>query len=1144
MKYSYTIICTTKQNDMLSVDAKTLAVGNKLIITSVPKYPTKKLNEHIEKQGGGRILIVSPFADRLPDNIIADIDRLDGKIIGYNQDMECKEITDKVTDNTTSIVINRELFKSVNDASGQGDYLFYINQLIENELYEYVIVKKRKAGRLIDVNVRVKKKVENIKKKVENIKKKRESIKYVYKRHAGRLVKTPVNKANKLLVPSNKIRPYKRHVTVFFVLGTKDSHADYMTNPLLDTIKESYTKTVLVSDNTEFESKFDERIPYPPKIKKTKSLTKKDKKQIEEYCSNFYVINEPMYVYPDTSWSDILPKKRIVCVIPIHDRKAITIETVKMLKRQSYPFYKIILVGDTEAEEKIAKEADCHFVKFPNNPLSRKVQAGIDEARKFNPDALVISGSDDWLSYKYNETYIKYINDYDIIGNKEWLVLRVLDDKNIELTKGNYNNNREDPIGAGRTITRGILDKMDWQIFNFEKNSSLDSTSFRQMKNHGKATVKLLTDPDAVLCCIKSTWPCINPYITNNKVSDMHNYHDKFNELFPEADDSLDKLATNYTWEEEKKVKKVLDAPEFVYKRRAGKLVKIPLVKANKFNIPENIHTKKVKKTNTVIKRIAGRLKNVESTYHDFNNETLFFIFTGEWGYEILSSHGWLRKLKETYPGIKIGVVSRAGVEFLYEDACDYYVDISDILKNYTSSMFGVDISNADKSIIKERCEQLVSDVEIEYIYSNIPWFKGGIEYGPKIGNMSTQIRTPSNINNQSWKKLTLKRYAEEKDEIDDEFPGLLESEYIVLQDRRRNVGWGGKSYSEDIWLKVIDKFVKLGIKVVLIGYTPWKKDDSYSIFYKDAFKDIKGTVNISDFLDENIENNILYQAIIVKQALLWIGIMGSASMMPPLLGVDSITLSANRANKTKQVNESEVWNKAFNKCGASMTYLNTTLTEKSIITALESNNLFKMETYEELSKSKMVNISDIDFDINQPLMTFVTRCFRRPKGLYNCIENISRQTNDNYDHIFIVDDTGKGLHRANKSLGENKHRVKGKYVYAIDDDDSLIYTDFVNDVKNIFETHDPDIIIAKINLAGNIHPTSEYWRKYPIRGQISGACTIYKNDIYKKVIDKHGQSRAGDFFMLKHIFDSGYKVYWWDKVILESVTGHRAPEF
>ena len=547
MKYSYTIICTTKQNDMLSADVKMLSVGNKLIITSVPKYPTKKLNEHIEKQGDGRIFIVSPFADRLTDNIIADIDRLDGKIIGYNQDMGCKEITDKVTDNTTSIVINRELFKPVNDASGQGDYLFYINQLIENELYEYVTVHKRHAGRLINVKVRVKKKVENVKKKVENVKKKRESIKYVYKRHAGRLVRTSVDKENKLSILSKQKRPYKQHVTVFFISGTNKSISDYITDPLLDNIKASYTKTVLVSDDIEFENKFDERIPYPPEIKKTKRLSKKDKKQIEEYCSNFYVINEPIYVYPDTLLLDILPKKQIVCVMPIHGREAITIETIKMLKKQSYPFHKIILVGDSEAEEKIAKETDCHFVKFPNNPLSRKVQAGINEARKFNPDAIVVSGSDDWLSYKYNETYVKYIDDYDIIGNKEWLVLQILDDKNIELAKGNYNNNREDPIGAGRTITRGILDKMDWQIYDFEKDSSLDGESFSKMKVLN-ATVKLLNNPDAVLCCIKSTWPCINPYIINNKVSDMHNYHDKFNELFPEADKSLDKLAKNYKW--------------------------------------------------------------------------------------------------------------------------------------------------------------------------------------------------------------------------------------------------------------------------------------------------------------------------------------------------------------------------------------------------------------------------------------------------------------------------------------------------------------------------------------------------------------------------------------------------------------------
>ena len=57
----------------------------------------------------------------------------------------------------------------------------------------------------------------------------------------------------------------------------------------------------------------------------------------------------------------------------------------------------------------------------------------------------------------------------------------------------------------------------------------------------------MLTDPDAVLCCIKSTWKCINPY-NNNKVNYIHHYHDEFNKLFPEADESFDILAKNYKW--------------------------------------------------------------------------------------------------------------------------------------------------------------------------------------------------------------------------------------------------------------------------------------------------------------------------------------------------------------------------------------------------------------------------------------------------------------------------------------------------------------------------------------------------------------------------------------------------------------------
>jgi len=576
MKYTYTVICTTKQNDLLSTDAHTLSVGNKLIITSMPRYPTKKLNQQMEKLNSDRIFIISPFADRLPDKILTEIDNIDGKLIGYNQASGCKEIKDKVTDNTTSIAIDRELFEPVNDMSGQGDYLFYINQLILKNIDEYVIVHKRKAGRLIDIRVKVDK--EKVKKKPAKPVKPVKPIEYVYKRKAGKLIKmerdehdvlvvarktatkskpnVPVSAstnqkrlAGKLItsdIPTFKPR-YVQPVTVFFILGADDSHTDYMSNPLLDTIKTSYTKTVLVSDDTEFESKFDERIPYPQSIGKSDHLTTKDKKQIETYCNNLFAINDHLFVYPDTSWLDILPKKKIVCIIPIHDREAITVETVKMLKRQSYPFHEIILVGDTDLEEKIARETGGHFVRFANRPLSRKIQAGIDEARKFNPDAIMIVGSDDWITYKYNETYLKYIDNYDIIGNKEWLVLKVLNNENLELVRGNYNNNREDPVGAGRTITRGILDKMNWQIYNFNKESSLDSFSFKRMKAQG-AKVKLLNDPEAVMCSIKSTWSCISPFNKHAKANYIRHYQSEFNKIFPGANESLDKLAKNYTW--------------------------------------------------------------------------------------------------------------------------------------------------------------------------------------------------------------------------------------------------------------------------------------------------------------------------------------------------------------------------------------------------------------------------------------------------------------------------------------------------------------------------------------------------------------------------------------------------------------------
>ena len=107
----------------------------------------------------------------------------------------------------------------------------------------------------------------------------------------------------------------------------------------------------------------------------------------------------------------------------------------------------------------------------------------------------------------------------------------------------------------------------------------------------------------------------------------------------------------------------------------------------------ERAERRRKKRAEARIRRVAGRkeTKRIEAVYRKIESMkgtvltksargAYFFVFVGEWGYEILSSHGWLRKFKAKHPKVTIGVASRAGAEFLYEDACDIYVDIKEFI--------------------------------------------------------------------------------------------------------------------------------------------------------------------------------------------------------------------------------------------------------------------------------------------------------------------------------------------------------------------------------------------------------------------------------------------------------------------------------
>jgi len=194
---------------------------------------------------------------------------------------------------------------------------------------------------------------------------------------------------------------------------------------------------------------------------------------------------------------------KIVCIMPIHKRVNVTIETVNRLKQQKY-LDDIILVGDSSIEEVIAEKTGVSYLQYYNDPLSYKVQAGVDTARLCNPDAIMISGSDNWLADNWTELCAPFIPHYDVIGVDQWWSARIIKSRPLEIMKCRYNN-RGDPIGGGRIVTAPALDKINWGLYVFKYDKGLDGRSWNLLQGHIKSLrVKIV--PGLINLGIKGSW--------------------------------------------------------------------------------------------------------------------------------------------------------------------------------------------------------------------------------------------------------------------------------------------------------------------------------------------------------------------------------------------------------------------------------------------------------------------------------------------------------------------------------------------------------------------------------------------------------------------------------------------------------------
>jgi hypothetical protein len=160
--------------------------------------------------------------------------------------------------------------------------------------------------------------------------------------------------------------------------------------------------------------------------------------------------------------------RAIVAVLAIHfdtpAREAITRLTCERLLWQTVPI-NVVVVGDSDAEYRMAKETGCLYVQHKNLPLSEKYQAGIDYARKLNPLAIVTTGSDSWLTDDYCRIGYDYMmrNHLDVTGKSVFNVLNV--ETGEVIARGYQGSRASEPDGNGRMITAAGMDKLNWKLY-------------------------------------------------------------------------------------------------------------------------------------------------------------------------------------------------------------------------------------------------------------------------------------------------------------------------------------------------------------------------------------------------------------------------------------------------------------------------------------------------------------------------------------------------------------------------------------------------------------------------------------------------------------------------------------------------------
>ena len=175
------------------------------------------------------------------------------------------------------------------------------------------------------------------------------------------------------------------------------------------------------------------------------------------------------------SIKDTYLKKKIVAVIPVLGREPLLKYTIRRLYKKNKVNH-IIVIGNSQSEEKVTLDEGGIFLQYKNNPLGKKWNAGYLFAKKFNPDAILFVGSSDWISNDWiDKAYIEILNGAGLVGKRDFHMFDISNNLQRYCKWNGYICERiNETIGIGRLVSSKLLEHINYKPFIDEQESSMD----------------------------------------------------------------------------------------------------------------------------------------------------------------------------------------------------------------------------------------------------------------------------------------------------------------------------------------------------------------------------------------------------------------------------------------------------------------------------------------------------------------------------------------------------------------------------------------------------------------------------------------------------------------------------------------------